>query len=163
MDKVKIGTIVKAVGLKGQVKVFSYAGSKERYRQLEKVYAADTLHTVESVRFLKENIVLKLSGIDDRDAAEEAKGKDIFIEASELPELPEGEYYIRDVIGFSVFLEQGRLLGRLTDVIKGYAQDLYEVETADEKKALIPAVEEFVLDFNVAEKKIVVKLIEGLI
>ena len=162
MDKVKIGVIVKPVGLSGEVKVYNFSDSKERFKELEGVFAGDLWRTIEKARFLKENVILKLSGIDGIDEAEKARGTELFIDAALLPELPEGEFYIRDIIGFSVFEESGVLLGRLTDVIQGSAQDLFEVEVG-EKKALIPAVEEFIKDIDTGNKKITVKLIEGLI
>lgn len=163
MEKIGIGMIVKAVGLKGEVKVYGYSGSKESFSGLERVFAGEDEYVVESVRFLRENVILKLSGISDRTAAEGLKGREIFISDTMLPKLPEGTYYIRDLIGFSVIQETGAILGRLGDVIQGSAQDLYEVEMENGKKALIPAVEEFILAIDTGNKSITVKLIEGLI
>ena len=163
MDRVNIGKVVNAVGLKGEVKVYNYSASRERYRELGCVCLEDTEHAIEKVRYVKQNVVLKLSGIDDRTAAEEAKGKEVYVSAESLPELPEGEYYIRDIIGFSVAEDAGGVIGSLSDVIQRSAQDLYEVELSGGGKILIPAVEEFVLDIDPGKKQITVKLIDGFI
>jgi 16S rRNA processing protein RimM len=162
MEQVKIGKIVNAVGMKGEVKVYPYSRSKERYGQLGSVYVENNKYEIEKVRFNKDIVILKFSEINDRNAAEEAKGKDIYIDEASLPKLPAGEYYIRDMIGLSVVDDTGNLLGCLSDVIQNSAQDLYEVERKDGKKILIPAVEEFILNVDIEKKQIDVKLIEGL-
>ena len=163
MEKIQIGKIVNVAGLKGEVKIVNYSGSKERYQELESIYIENAEHKIEKVRYNKDVVILKLSGIDDRNAAEEARGKDIYISESDLPELSEGEYYIRDMIGISVVDDTGNVLGNLSDVIQNRAQDLYEVEMKDGKKILIPAVEEFILNIDIEKKQMDVKLIEGLI
>jgi len=163
MDKIQIGIIVNAVGLKGEVKIVNYSNSKERYQELESIYVENIVHKIEKVRYNKDLVILKLSGIDDRSTAEEAKGKGIYIDERDLPALSEGEYYIRDMIGLSVVDDTGHVLGKLSDVIQNSAQDLYEVEMKDGKKILIPAVEEFILNIDIEKKQMDVKLIEGLI
>lgn len=163
MEKVNIGKIVNAVGLKGEVKVLNYSAYKERYRELAGIYIEDTGYAIEKTRFVKENVILKLSGVDGRDEAEALKGKDVYISGDELPGLPEGAYYIRDIIGFSVTDDNGTVIGSLSDVLQNRAQDLYEVELENGKKILIPAVEEFVIDIDAVKRQITVKLIEGFI
>ena len=99
MEKIKIGKIVNAVGLKGEVKVYNYSDSEEVYERTPEIYAGDRLLKVQNVRMQKNMVILKLSGIDDRNAAEAAKGTELFITEADLPELPEGQFYIRDLIG----------------------------------------------------------------
>ena len=62
---------------------------------------------------------------------------------ADLPELPEGEYYVRDLIGMEAVLEDGSHLGTVTDVIQNTAQDIFEVETDEGKQVLIPKVPAF--------------------
>ena len=163
MEKIKIGQIVNAVALKGEVKVYNYSGYKERYEELERVFVEDKAHTIEGVRYQNNVVILKLSGIDDRNAAEAAKGKYIYITEEDLPELPEDTFYIRDLIGMEVETAEGLRLGRLSDVIQGSAQDLYEVERENGKKLLVPAVSEFILDIDAKKRVIKVHLIEGML
>ena len=163
MENVQIGIIVNAAGLKGEVKLFSYSAPQKRYEELGRVFVDGEEHKIEKVRYVKNAVVLKLSGINDRDAAEGAKGKGVFIKASDLPVLSEGTFYIRDMIGLLVFDDTGGFIGKLSDVVQNSAQDLYEIETECGKKALIPAVEEFILNIDILNKRMDVKLIEGLI
>ena len=73
MEKILIGKAVNAVGLKGELKIWNYSDSPEIYEITPEVYLGDTLHMVENVRTQKNMVILKLSGIDDRNAAEAAK------------------------------------------------------------------------------------------
>ncbi|MGN0701854.1 MAG: ribosome maturation factor RimM [Lentihominibacter sp.] len=163
MEKILIGKIVNAVGLKGEVKVYNYSDSPEIYETTEAVYVDEELMEVENVRLQKNMVILKLAGINDRNAAEGAKNREIFVTEDDLPELGEGEYYIRDLIGMEVVLEDGSHLGIMTDVVQNSAQDIFELRTDEGKNVLIPRVPEFVLDINVDERKITVRLIEGML
>lgn len=162
MEKIKIGKIVNAVGLKGEVKVYNYSDSEEVYERTPEIYAGDKLLQVQNVRMQKNMVILKLSGIDDRNAAEAAKGTELFITEADLPELPEGQFYIRDLIGMEVEEQGGSFHGVVTDVLQNTAQDIFEVERDDGKKVLIPKVDAFVQKIDGKERLITVTLIEGL-
>ena len=120
-------------------------------------------HKIEKVRFQGPSVILKLSGIDDRTAAEACRQKDLYITEDELPELPEDTYYIRDLIGMQVVTEEGGVLGTLSDVLQNTAQDVYEVQREEGKALLIPGVAEFIREVNLAERTIFVRLPEGLL
>lgn len=163
MEKIKIGKIVNTVGLKGEVKVYNYSDSIEIYETIESIYVEDRLTVIENVRAQKNMVILKLEGADDRNAAEALRGKELYITEDDLPELPEGQYYVRDLIGMSVTEEDGNLLGHVTDVLQNTAQDIFEVESENGKKLLIPKVEQFVLDIDAEKREITVRLIEGML
>lgn len=162
MEKIKVGKIVNAVGLKGEVKVYNYSDSSEIYEITPEMYVGSELLQIENVRLQKNMVILKLEGINDRNAAEAAKGRDIFITEDDLPELEEGEYYVRDLIGMTVE-EDGNVLGKVTDVLQNTAQDVFEVERKNGKQLLIPRVDEFVFDIDLDTRKIKVKLPGGLL
>ena len=162
MEKIKIGKIVNAVGLKGEVKVYNYSDSEEVYERTPEIYAGDRLLKVQNVRMQKNMVILKLSGIDDRNAAEAAKGTELFITEADLPELPEGQFYIRDLIGMEVEEQGGSFHGVVTDVLQNTAQDSFEVKRDDGKTVLIPKVDAFVQKIDGKERLITVTLIEGL-
>ena len=163
MEKIKIGKIVNTVGLKGEVKVYNYSDSIEIYETIESIYVEDRLTVIENVRAQKNMVILKLEGADDRNAAEALRGKERYITEDDLPELPEGQYYVRDLIGMSVTEEDGNLLGHVTDVLQNTAQDIFEVESENGKKLLIPKVDQFVLDIDAEKREITVRLIEGML
>ena len=162
-EKILIGKIVNAVGLKGEVKVYNYSDSPAVYEETPEIYVDDVLMQVRSVRMQKNMVVLGLVGIDDRNAAEKAKGSELFITEADLPELPEGEYYVRDLIGMEAVLEDGEHLGTVTNVIQNTAQDIFEVETDEGKQVLVPKVPAFVLDIDLESNRVTLRLIEGML
>ncbi len=163
MEKILIGKIVNAVGLKGEVKVYNYSDSADIYEDTEAIYVDDILMPIKSVRLQKNMVILGLEGIDDRDAAERAKGSQLYVTEADLPELPEGVYYVRDLIGMEAVLEDGSHLGRMKDVIQNTAQDVFEVETDEGKQVLIPNVPDFVLNIDLESRRVTLRLIEGML
>jgi len=163
MEKIKIGKVVNVVGLKGELKVYHYSDYKERFEEFSKIYLENTRYQIAGVRYVKDMVVLKLAGIDDRTEAEKHKGEDVYIDKEDVRELPEGTYHIFELIGLRVVDENGAMIGVLSDVIQNSAHDLYEVERENNGKFLIPAVEEFIRTIDMNSRTMTVRLIEGLI
>lgn len=163
MEKIKIGKIVNVVGLKGEVKVYNYSDSSQVYEETPEIYVGKNLTKIEKVRMQKNMVVLKLEGVNDRDAAEKLRGNELFITEDDLPELPEGQFYVRDLIGMTVKEEEGSVLGKVTDVIQNTAQDIFEIERENGKTILIPKVDQFVLNIDGDSREITVRLIDGLL
>ena len=174
MEKIKIGKIVNAVALRGEVKVYHYSDYKERFEELEEILVernaakkhAMVSYEIEGVRYQKDMAILKLKGVNDRNAAEALKDCDVYITEADLRELPEDTFYIRDLIGCrvvnrSVNTENEEEIGIITDVLQNTAQDIYQVKTKTGKEVLIPAVGEFVKEINIEEKTVIVSLIPG--
>lgn len=162
MEKILMGKVVNVVGLKGELKIYSYTDRNERFEELDKIWLDNKVHAIENVRYQNKVVILKLEGINDRNKAEEQRNKNVYIEESDLQQLPEDTYYVRDLIGISVVTEDGEL-GIITDVIQNSAQDLYEVKTAEGKKIYIPVVKEFVTEVDMEAKIVKVTLPEGLL
>jgi 16S rRNA processing protein RimM len=162
MGKIKIGKVVNAVGMKGEIKIVSYSDDPERFDKLEKVYLGEAPCEIEGVRYKGATPIVKLAGTEDRNASEEAVGKEVFMDEEDLDELPEGVHYVRDIKGSEVVTADGETVGKLKDVTNTSGQDLFQVETPEGKVILIPGVPEFILDIDAEEKRITVKLIDGL-
>ena len=163
MEKILIGKIVNVVGLRGDVKVYNYSDSIQIYEETPEIFVGDKLTKIEKARLQKNMVDLKLEGINDRDAAERLRGTELYITEADLPELPEGQFYVRDLIGMTVKEENGSVLGAVTDVIQNTAQDIFEVEMENTKRIMIPKVDQFVLDINGDSREITVRLIDGML
>ncbi len=163
MEKILIGKVVNAVGIKGELKVYNYSDSDEIYRNTPLIYLEDKLYKIQNVRVQKGMIVLKLKGIDDRNEAELVKGKELFVTDADLPELEEGVFYVRDLISMNVITENGEKIGEVNDVIQNTAQDIFEVRTQDDKLVLIPKVDQFVINIDGDTRTVTVRLIEGIL
>ena len=156
------------MGIKGEVRITLYAQDSTNLKEgkvllLERAGKAGSA-TVKRVRYQKDRPVVKLEGVDDRNYAEEIRGMEVSIYASELEELPEGEHYVRDLIGCRVIdVTDGREVGMLKDVIQNTAQSILEVTTADGRSVLIPAVDAFMRGIDEETGIIEVELIPGFI
>lgn len=163
MEVIRLGKIVNAVGLKGELKVYPYTDYKEKFEEVNYILIDEKPYDIENVRYVKNMAVLKLSGIEDRAEAESNKEKEVFIFRKDAPSLPEGSFYVKDLIGLRVVDLKEQPLGRLSDVIISNAQDIYMVEPIEGGKAFpVPAVEEFVKKVDLEKGKIYLQLIEGL-
>ena len=166
MERIKIGKIVNAVALRGEVKIYNYS-DLERFEELDTVILVNRKKQsrefeIESVRYLKNLPIVKFKGINDRDKAEALKDFEVYITEEDLKELPEDTFYIRDLIGCVVKdAETGNTIGTISDVLQNTAQDLYQVDVEGGKQVFIPAVAQFVKDVNIAEKLVEVSLIPG--
>lgn len=168
MKDVEIGVVAGASGIKGEVKVKSYAEDPSRFKKIKEIALVrngkSSDYEIEHARISGGMVVLKLSGVDDRDAAEKLRAYEVYMDSSDLEPLPEGEHYIRDIIGLEVSdADSGSVLGTLKDVLTDRPQDLYVVRKDDGTEFMIPAVPEFVKRVSEEDKVIEVSLIEGLL
>ena len=161
-----IGRISSAVGLKGEVRVVLYANDSVNLKEGKSLLlkrAKENIGTVcESVRHQNGKPVAKLKDFDDRNAAETLKGMEVYITSDELEELPEGEHYVRDIVGYSVYdRTTDTCIGTLNDVIQNTAQSVLDIKTSDGKQVLVPAVDAFLREIDDENETIELELIPG--
>jgi len=165
-DYFEIGKIVNTVGVAGEIKVFPTTDDIRRYDLLDTVRiilrGVEFKKTIERVRYHKNLVMIKLEGIDTVEAANALRDGIIVVERSQALPLSENEYYQKDLIGMTVKSAGGDVLGRLADVITTGANDVYIIKREVKKDLLIPAITDCIIDVNVAEKTMTVKLLEGL-
>ena len=169
-DPVAIGRVGSPSGLRGEFRVTLYAADSDNLKEgkvlLLKHGGNEISAKIGRVRYQKDRPVIKLEGFDDRTSVEPLRGMEISIEAADLEELPEGEHYVRDLIGCKVVdIAAGgaKEIGILQDVIQNTAQSVLDVRTADGKSVLIPAVEAFLRNIDEEARVIEVELIPGFI
>lgn len=162
-DLLNVGFINNVRGLKGEIKVIHYCDDKEQFLDIKNIIIENKSYEIEYVKFHKEQVILKLKGINSIEEAQMLKSKDIYANRDELPELSEGQYYIADLIGFLAVTDKDEAIGKVTDVIVSTASDLFQIKKDDEKTVLVPNIPEFVTEISLADKKIVVTPIEGLL
>lgn len=165
--KTRIGKILNAHGVRGELKVEPLTDDPARYNLLEQVYVEDrrknyTLHDVESVRFHKGQALVKLGGIDDMDAAKALKNQYLAINNSDRMPLEEGAYYISDLIGLEVF-EDGEKIGTLKEVLQPGANDVYVLDSTRYPDLYIPAIKDVILAVDIDARRMDVKLPKGLV
>lgn len=160
---VVIGEIVATFGRRGEVKVLPHTDFHERFERLKDVYTnkgetGGRVLRIENVRYHKGAVLIKFAGIDDISAAEALRGAKIYIRESELMPLAEDEYYVHDILGLDVVTTEGERLGKVRQILRSPANDVYVTD-----RAMIPAVKEFVVSIDLCAKKMIVRPVEGLV
>lgn len=159
---IKIGEVVNVVGLRGELKIYPYSENKERFETLKTIYFDDAQVDIEQVRYKDNLVILKIQGVDDRTSAEACRGKEVFMNEEDLEILPEGTYYVKDILGFGVEDASRGMIGILKDVRDNGAQNLFIIEKNNGGELLVPAVEQFFTGVDLTRKVVLVDLIEGM-
>lgn len=163
----KVGVISSTHGVRGEVKVFPTTDDAARFKKLKKVYLQQggvrTVLEIAGVKFFKQFAILKFKGIDTLNEVEKYRGGELYVERGDAVPLAENEYYIADLIGMEVLLEDGSPFGRLRDVMETGANDVYIVDSPAHGEVLIPAIRDCILDVDVALGRMKVHLLEGLL
>ena len=153
------GKIVNTFGIRGEVKLQPWCDSAEFLRRFKVLYYDGKPHDVASARVHKDMLILRFADCGDVNAAMALKNKLVYF-AREDAALPEGRFFIADLLGADVVDEAGKTVGKLTDVLDMPAGQIYVVQ--GEREHTIPAVPEFILDINAEDGVIRVHMIEGM-
>ena len=150
-----VGQIGKTHGLKGEVKVFSLTDTLERFKELKSVYIDGEIRKVEGCKLQADRAILKIEGIDTIEQAELYRNKYLMVSREDAIELPEGSYYVADLIDCSVFEEGGEELGKVFDVLSTPGNDVYWVK--GKKEVLIPVLKDIVVSIDIDKREIIIK------
>jgi len=154
MDKIETGAVAKPQGIKGELKIKLFADDFSSVKNLKRLEINGSEYKVE--RFIssgKEEAIVKLLGLDDRNGAELLRSALVYAEKSEIA-VPKGKYFIKDVLGSSLVLSSGKEIGRIYDIVKGNV-DYYYIETA-EGKAVFPLVKALETKIDIENKTVTV-------
>lgn len=151
-----VGHIVAPHGVRGDVRIYPDTDFPKRFLSMKYGYIGGKKYTVEGARFHKRVVLMKFAGVDDRNAAELLIKKDFQVPREDLMPLKKGQYYVFDIMGFSVYDEEDHLLGKLTDVLKTGSNDVYVVTDDNGKEQLFAAIPDVVKSIDIDAKKIVV-------
>ncbi len=165
-DFVVIGLLRRAHGVKGEISVQAVSDVPERFESLERVLVRHGGTTrevaVQGVRGKGGSLLLKLEGVDDRTAAQALTGAEIGVKRDDVYPVPQGTYYVFDLIGCMVIGKDGRDIGLIDDVWKTPANDVFKVKTAS-GEVLIPVVQSVVKEIDLRQKVVKIEEIEGLL
>ncbi len=162
----QVGQIVNTHGLRGEVKVVSWTDYPETFEELDSIYLEknNEKYDIMSVRYQKNNVILKLDKINSIDDAEKLKNCVIYVKREQLGE-PEEGYYICDLIGIKVIDENKNVLGKIKDVISTKkCNDVYVVEPeSGGRDILLPVIDEVILSVDIDKEECFVHIIDGLL
>lgn len=163
----KVGVITSTHGLKGEVKVYPTTDDLQRFSYLKECFL-DTGSKrlpmeVEGCKFFKNQAILKFKGYDRIEDVENFRQCGLWVDREHAVPLEEGEFYIADIINAKVYEEDGNYLGILTDVLETGANDVYAVKLENGKELLIPAIPQCIIEVDVEEPKLIVRLMKGML
>ena len=162
----EIGQIVNTNGLKGVIKVKPFTDNIKEFESFKSIYIQKKGELIEfkieKVMYVKQMVLLKLEGINDINEAEKYRNYYIKVDRNKMPKLPEDSYYIVDLLGCEVATVEGEILGKVDDVFPTGSNDVYVVKDENGKQILIPAIKDVIKSIDISNKKVIVKLMEGL-
>lgn len=166
-DLLKVGTITSTHGIRGEVKLFPSTDDVNRFKKLKnaKIAYNGAFIDVEvaGARFFKNMVILKFKDIDNINDVEKYKGSELFVTRENAVKLQKDEYFMADLIDAIMISDDGSIEGTLFDILKTGANDVFVLKTSDGREILLPAIHDCIKEVDVANKKIVFHLPEGLL
>lgn len=144
---------MKAQGIKGELKISCFLDSPKMLVGIKKLYLGNNVHSVVKIRTDGTFVFALLDGISDRNVAETYRGWDVFCEKSDV-HLQNDRFFVQDVIGCRVVLDDGNTVGEVTDVLQYGAADVY-VCNGENCEISFPALKDLLVSVSIEEKKIV--------
>lgn len=158
---VVVGWVQVPWGRRGQVRVRPTTDFPERFTPGLRLFLKGEPRTVQSVQWHRDSLLLKLSGVESRTEAEALRGWGLEVPEEEVVPLPEGSYYLFQILGLEVHTTGGERLGVVEEVLKTGSNDVYLVRGSGREVA-VPALADVVVEVDLERKRMTVELPEGL-
>ncbi|MCL2567864.1 MAG: ribosome maturation factor RimM [Oscillospiraceae bacterium] len=155
------GKIVNTHGIRGEVKIQPWADSAEFLQGFEVLYIDNKPVRLLGGRVHKQCLIAQLEGVADINAAVAMKNKIVYIRRADV-KLPPGHFFIQDILGLPAVDEAGVRFGVLKEILPQPGGDVYVIAGDGGAEHLVPDVEAFILEKNLDEGFIRVRLIEGM-
>lgn len=159
-----VGFLRRPHGLRGEIIMDLHTDFPERLKAGRELLVGEEQEamTLASVRSHQSGMLVKFKGIETPEDAGQFRNQWVYVKASEVPPLPEGQLYQHELLGMDVVDEDGRSLGELAEIIETGANDVYVVRDENGSEILLPAIPAVILDLDPARRLIRVHLLEGL-
>jgi 16S rRNA processing protein RimM len=160
-----VGKLRRPHGVKGEMVMAVITDFPERLKPGVTLHMGNNYAPVviASTRHHNQGLLVRLEGYHSREEVEHLRNQALFVRADDRPPLPEGEYYLHEIIGMQVITDEGEELGVLAEMIETGANNVYVVKRIEGPDVLLPDIEEVVLEVDVKKKQMKVHLLEGLI
>ena len=152
--KIEIGKVLKAQGIKGEVKLSCYLDDAAMLKNVKQLYIGSQSYAVTHFRADGAFCYVCLAGVSDRNAAEALRNWTVYADKESVA-LAEDRYFVDDLVGCMVTLDDGKTVGSVVEILQNGAADVF-VCKADSGEILFPFLNDLVLSVNIATKTIVV-------
>ena len=158
---ITVGKLGKVRGVKGEIYITPLTDFPERFVGQKEIYIDNrgqwVKFKIESARLIAGRPVLKLEGIDNPEDAARLTNRGLAVTEDQLVKLPEGSYFIFDLIGCRVYDSATEVyIGELVDVQQQPANDVYVIKKENGDEMVLAAIRQFVKRIDIKEKKIMI-------
>lgn len=158
------GKIVGTHGVRGMVRVQPWCDDGEFLAEFKTLYAdakGEKKLKIISAKPHGNVVIMNIDGVDSIEAAEKLRGTVIYMDRNDV-ELPEGRYFISDLLGLTVTdADTGETLGVLTDVTETGANDVWHI-TRDGKEYLVPAIADVLVSVEPEKESVIIRPLKGI-
>ena len=166
-DLILIGKLTKLHGIKGMLKLASFAESIDTFYDLDSIYLKKSdgsfiKEQIETISPHKTGALVSFTSVKGIEDAQKMIGDELYIEKECLEELPDGEYYRYELIGLEVITDQGIYLGKIEELLPTGSNDVFVVRK-EGKENMIPATKEVIKDIDIAKGKMIIRPLEKMI
>ena len=155
-QRLAIGRVARAHGLRGRVLIAPYNAGSEGLCQARRIWLGEREFEVDRAQRVTQGYLIALRGVGDRDQADALRGEEVRVDRAELPALEAGEMYAIDLIGYQVSDPQGTVRGVVEDLEEAGPQDLLRLDGG----TLVPLA--LVTEVQPKARRIVIDAPEGL-
>lgn len=159
-ERIIVGRVGAAHGIRGELRIIPLTDFPERFTALREVMVGDELLHIESVKPQGKNFLMRFREYAVREDAQKLTGRLLTVARAEAAPLDDGEYYVFDIVGLTVYDEEDNELGTVENVLRTGSNDVYAVRSEDGREILIPALRKVVRAIDVAGGRMTVRLPE---
>mgnify|MGYP000922763352 CR=1 FL=1 len=156
-ERIIIGRVGAPHGIRGELRIIPLTDFPERFAALREVMVGDELLHIENVKPQGKNFLMRFREYAVREEAQRLTGRLLTVARADAAPLDEGEYYVFDIVGLTVYDEEGRVLGTVENVLRTGSNDVYAVRTEDGRELLIPALHAVVREIDVPGGRMTVR------
>lgn len=161
-DYFRIGFFVRPHGVRGELKMLSLTDDPRRFSKLSDAFIEINESNYKPVKVQTAKVtgdgfvIVGIDGITSMDEAETVRNKYLCVDRAHAVKLPEGSYFVKDLIGCLVSGSDGSLIGTFYDFYETNANDVYVVKCFDGSKLSFPALKKLLISVDIEKKSIVV-------
>jgi 16S rRNA processing protein RimM len=165
-DLIEVGTFARPHGIKGFICINFYNNDSRLLKINQKIYVKKedcySILSVEMINYNHKIPILKLYKINDRDTVNIFKGSKLYLSRSEFPDIPDGDYYLVDLIHCKLLDEDENLIGKIIDVLPIKNNELLLIETINGEK-MVPLIKDSIKLFDKKNGILIMNIIDGLV
>ncbi len=163
----RVGKIVNTQGLRGELRIIPTTDFTDRFQSGYQFIATTARGeqvevTLQHARSHKTFLLLQFRGYTSINEVEKWKGGELFVTEDNLAPLEDGEYYFHQLLGLNVLTEDRQPVGVISDILQTGANDVYVIKRDLQKDLLLPAIDECIIETDLKNKQMIVRILPGL-